>query len=53
MTPILVQVYKLYKGTMPIPSPPPPKKKHKMGSGCLCSWVGTEISGSLEGGCKG
>lgn len=58
LAPVLVQVYKL-KGTMPwspcggwweLCPPTPHLPKHKMGSGCLQSWVGEEVSGSLGGG---
>lgn len=58
--PVLVQVYKLQRynalvslgGWWELPPTPAPQK-HKMGSGCLQSWVWEEVSGSLEEKCKG
>lgn len=64
LAPILVQVYKLqrYNALVSLGGwwelPPPPHthtlhlQKHKMGSGCLQSWVEEEVSGSLGGGVK-
>lgn len=60
LAPILVQVYKLQRynalvslgGWWELPPHTPHLQKHKMGSGCLQSWVEEEVSGSLGGGVK-